>query len=87
MRNALLGVILAGLTFFALPSFAQNMHSEMNQHPRIQKAVAALEDAIKYMQAAPHDFGGHKEQAIADSQKAVQQLREAMKYRAKQDKK
>jgi hypothetical protein len=37
------------------------------------------------MQAAPHDFGGHKQKAIEDSRKAIQQLTAAMKYRAKQD--
>lgn len=29
-------------------------------HPRIAKAILELEDAVKYLEAAPHDFGGHK---------------------------
>jgi hypothetical protein len=47
--------------------------------------VRALEGAIEYMEHAPRDFGGHKAQAIADSRKAIEQLRKAMKYRAIQD--
>jgi hypothetical protein len=80
--------MVAALAALATPVFAQQTgHSEMQEHPRIAKAVQALEDAIKYMENAPHDFGGHKAQAIADSRKAVEQLREAMKYRAAQDNK
>jgi hypothetical protein len=39
------------------------------------------------MKAAPHDFGGHKAQAIADSEQAIRQLRLALKYREIKDSK
>ncbi len=55
---------------------------EMTEHPRIAAAVTALQDAIAYMQAAPHDFGGHKVAAIQASRAAIAQLRLAMAYRA-----
>lgn len=86
MRKALLGaILLAGLTF-APPGFTQqNTKSEFGHHPKIANAVRALEGAIEYMEHAPQDFGGHKAKAIADSRKAIEQLREAMKYRAKED--
>ncbi len=58
--------------------------TEAPQHPRIARAVRDLEDAIKYMETAPHNFGGHKAKAIQDSKLAVAQLREALKYRAEQ---
>ena len=35
--------------------------------------------------AAPHDFGGHKAAAIRDSRAAIEQLRKAMAYRARED--
>jgi hypothetical protein len=72
----------------ALPvSFAaaQNVHSEMEHHPRIAKAIHELEDAIAYLEAAPHDFGGHKAAAVRDSRTAIEQLRRAMAYRARDD--
>ena len=65
----------------------ETVASEAAEHPRIAKAVAELEEAIKYMEAAPHDFGGHKAKAIADSRAAATQLRLALKYRAVQDNK
>jgi hypothetical protein len=64
---------------------AQNVHSEMEHHPRIAKAIHELEDAIAYLESAPHDFGGHKAAAIRDSRAAIEQLRRAMAYRARED--
>ncbi len=55
---------------------------ELEEHPRIAAAVRALQDAIDYMQHAPHDFGGHKVAAIQASRTAIEQLRLAMAYRA-----
>lgn len=86
MRKALIGAfLLTGLAFAPFGFAQQSAKSEFGKHPRIANAVRALEGAIEYMEHAPHDFGGHKAQAIADSRKAVQQLREAMQYRATQD--
>ena len=86
MKKALFAAMLAaGLAVAPFASAQQNMKSEMGEHPRIANAVRALEDAIAYMEHAPHDFGGHKAQAISDSRRAVEQLREAMKYRAVRD--
>ena len=88
MKKTLFSLLVVA-SFVAAPlAFAEETaRKEMTEHPRIEKAVHALEDAIAYMEHAPHDFGGHKAQAIADSRKAVEQLREAMKYRASQDNK
>lgn len=64
---------------------AQNQKSEAKDHPRIEKAIHQLEDAIDYMEKAPHDFGGHKAEAIRDSRKAVESLKKALEYRAVKD--
>ena len=37
------------------------------------------------MEAAPHDFGGHKAAAIQSSRQAIQDLRQALSFRARQD--
>jgi hypothetical protein len=61
VSGLLLGFVLsAGVVSLA----AQN---EKALHPRIAKAIAALQDAKAYMQAAPHDFGGHRVDAIKAS--------------------
>jgi hypothetical protein len=39
------------------------------------------------MEKAPHDFGGHKAEALKDAKKAIESLKEAMKYRAQEDNK
>jgi hypothetical protein len=75
------------LAFVAAPAFAENPREEAMEHPRIAKAIHELEDAIAYMEAAPHDFGGHKADAIEHSKKAVEQLKLALAFRAKQDNK
>ena len=61
---------------------AQN---ERAMHPRIAKAIEALQDARAYMQEAPHDFGGHKAEAIRATNDAIRQLNFALAYRARED--
>ena len=61
---------------------AQN---ERAMHPRIARAIAGLKDARAYMEAAPHDFGGHKADAIRAADEAIRQLNFALAYRAKED--
>ena len=86
MRKTLLGMCILGSLAFTQVSFAQETgKQELREHPRIAAAIRELEGAIQYMERAPHDFGGHKAKAIADSRQAIQQLRLAMQYRASQD--
>jgi hypothetical protein len=73
------------VAFLAAPAFAESPREEAAEHPRIAKAIHELEDAVAYLEAAPHDFGGHKAEAIAASRKAIEQLRLALAYRAKED--
>ena len=54
-------------------------------HPRIASAIAALRDARAYMQEAPHDFGGHRVEAIRATDEAIRQLNFALGYRARED--
>ena len=61
------------------------MAEEKAIHPRIVKAIDALEDAVVHMKEAPHDFGGHRVKAIEDSEKAIKQLKLALKYREMRD--
>jgi hypothetical protein len=49
-------------------------------HPAIRAAIAALERAKTDMQAAAHDFGGHRVDAIAACDNAITQLRLALQF-------
>jgi hypothetical protein len=79
VSGIVLGVVLsAGL-------FTLTAQNERAMHPRIAAAIAAIKDARAYMEAAPHDFGGHKAAAIRASDDAIRQLNLALAYRARQD--
>ncbi len=74
-----LGVLLsAGVMTLS----AQN---ERALHPRIATAINALRDARAYLEAAPHDFGGHKAAAIRSTDAAIRDLNLALQYRARED--
>jgi hypothetical protein len=83
---------LAWATLFVLllvpfsSSVAQHpIRKEAGEHPRIARAIHSLEDAIAYMEHAPHDFGGHRAEAISASRAAIEQLKLALAYRAVKD--
>jgi hypothetical protein len=44
------------------------------RHPRIRAAIDALHDANEYMRSAPHDFCGHKAEAMRATDAAIRQL-------------
>jgi hypothetical protein len=77
------GLVLGSLlTLGGSVMMAQN---ERAMHPRIAAAIAALKDAKAYMQEAPHDFGGHRAEAVRASDEAIRQLNFALQFRAKKD--
>jgi hypothetical protein len=79
LSGTLLGVFLmAGLWTLS----AQN---ERALHPRIAAAIAGLRDAKAYMQETPHDFGGHRVEAIRATDEAIRQLNFALAYRGRED--
>jgi hypothetical protein len=86
-RKAALAVLFAMLLlpYGSMLSAKGPMAKERAEHPRIAKAIHALEDAVAYMEAAPHDFGGHKAEAISASRAAIVQLKLALAYRAVKD--
>ncbi|MEO8909444.1 MAG: hypothetical protein ABI408_04375 [Gemmatimonadaceae bacterium] len=49
-------------------------------HPEIRKAIAALERAKTDLRRANHDFGGHRADALAACDKAIEQLKLALQY-------
>ena len=81
---ALCGAFVGGMFTTSLAR-AESRHEEAVEHPRIAKAIHEMEDAVAYLEAAPHDFGGHKGAAIRDTKAAIEQLRLALAYRAAVD--
>jgi hypothetical protein len=89
VMKKIIGMLVLGLFFVGFITMtARTVNSESPisgealEHPRIAKAIAALEDAILYMKEAPNDFGGNKAKAIEASERAVRQLKSALAYRA-----
>jgi hypothetical protein len=79
VAGMVLGIVLsAGV-------FTLSAQNERAMHPRIAAAINAIKDARAYMEAAPHDFGGHKAEAIRASNEAIRQLDLALHYRARED--
>jgi hypothetical protein len=72
IAGTLLGIGLTAGLMFAQPE---------RFHPRIFKAIEALRDARAYLNEAPHDFGGHKRDAIRATDEAIRQLQFAAEYR------
>ena len=70
----MLGLFLGILLTVGGVLMAQN---EREMHPRIARAIEALRDAREYMAHAPHDFGGHKVEAMRTVHEAIEQLRQA----------
>ena len=81
-RNVLLGAAAAvGTAAVASPSLAHGFGDEAREHPRILAAIREMENAIRYLESAPHDFGGYKAAAIADTRRAIESLHWALRYR------
>ena len=62
----------------ASPATARRERAE--PHPRIHKAIRELEAAKVELQKAPHDFGGHRADAVQAVDRAIEQLRLALQY-------
>ena len=79
---ALLAVVPAHRAQAQAPARAQGAAraARAEQHPRIRAAIKQLEEAKKELQAAPHDFGGHRADAVQAVDKALEQLRLALQY-------
>ena len=79
---ALLAVVPTHRAHAQAPARAQGAAraERAEQHPRIRAAIKELQEAKKELQAAPHDFGGHRADAVQAVDKALEQLRLALQY-------
>ncbi len=91
MKKSLLAAIVIvafASGIFATTAFTSiEKQNEGKMHPRIEKAIDQMEDAMDYMEHASWNFGGHKLVAMRDTRLAIKSLKEALGYRYKEDKK
>lgn len=64
----------------AVPTPIVTRTTRPEAHPRIRSAIHALEGAKAELQKAPHDFGGHRADAVLAVDKAIEQLKLALEY-------
>ena len=85
-RNAARLLVILSLVVLPLTVAAPGASAgeERREHPRISRAITALQGAIGELQAAPHDFGGHRAEAVEACKAAVAQLNRALEYRSNQ---
>ena len=86
---------LPGTAFLLSPSLAQTeaqapapgepvptgQRPPGERHPRIRAAMRALEVAKKHLEAAEHDFGGHRVRAIEHVNQALAECQAALEFR------
>lgn len=77
------GIVMGAV--LSLGAWTLSAQNERAMHPRIARAIEALRDAREYLQHAPHDFGGHRAEAIRATDEAIRQLDFALAYRARED--
>ncbi len=74
----MLGVALVGgLSVYPLANRTARAEEHDHDHnPRIHRALDALREAHKELDEAPHDFHGHKKDALEAVDKAIERLDE-----------
>jgi hypothetical protein len=72
--NQTLKGFLAGMAVMAAITIAV----AQPRHPRIHAAVRALEEARIELKEAAHDYCGHREKALQDTDAALRQLHFAL---------
>lgn len=77
-------ILLAGLFLTSGLILGLNAHAQptpaTERHPAIRRAIASLQEARVYLKNANHDFGGHRAEALVQVDKALEQLRLALKF-------
>jgi len=90
MQKIIASGLFLGMALSAYPVVSSaepklTIQEEQKAHPKIHAAIVHMEEALKEMEAAPHDFGGNKAKAIADTKAAIHSLKKALYYRLKMD--
>jgi hypothetical protein len=77
-RLMLLAVLGVFALMFAYPAGVPAASPE--SHPEIHNAIDSLRHAKEHLEHAAHDYGGHRLEAIASIDHALEQLNICLKY-------
>ena len=72
--------MMSSLAVIALLFALSSPSPAAGQHPEIEAALTALQNAKMHLQQAAHDFGGHRVDAIHAIDEADHQLRICLQY-------
>ncbi|MBI3407587.1 MAG: hypothetical protein HY040_04435 [Planctomycetes bacterium] len=61
----------------------KDFYKKYSHYPHIHHAVHELKEARTELKEAAHDFGGHRERALRDVNRAIEQLELAIKFAKK----
>ncbi len=61
------------------------IQDEAAANPNLTNAIHAMDDALKYLESTPNEFGGNKAKAIADLRSAIGSTRKALDYHLQKD--
>jgi hypothetical protein len=82
-RNLIILLAAMFLTSALILGLGLSAHAQPatpERHPAIRRAIASLQEARVYLKNANHDFGGHRAEALVQVDKALEQLKLALKY-------
>ena len=72
--------IMSSFALVAMMLALSSPSPAFGRHPEIEDALHALHNAKAHLEAAAHDFGGHRVDAIRAIDEADRQLRICMQY-------
>ncbi len=87
-KSLMAAFLLAGAALLAAPHLAVaqlSIQSEEAAHPGLVKAIHEMRSALRTLERAPDNFGGHKAQAINDLRAAIHSTKKALYYRLNMD--
>ena len=72
--------VMSSFALIAMMLALSSPSPAFGKHPEIEDALHSLQRAKEHLQAAAHDFGGHRVDAIRAIDEADRQLRICMQY-------
>lgn len=72
--------IATAVAVFAMMLAMSASAPAQGRHPEIYAAIQSLENAKAHLEAAAHDYNGHRVDAIKSIDEAIHQLKICMKY-------
>lgn len=79
-RRVALAVTTLGVVIAPLVATGAQQKKGEGRHPRLVRAIEALEEARDYLKKAPNNFGGHKKKAVQSITTAIDDVKLALEH-------